>query len=714
MRRPLRPIHHGITLGHRVSRTTSRFLKLIPPTIATAMIAAGLAPLVQADEEPSVSGGAANVTTHKDDAESTDFDEIIITAAPHARRRFDVIQGTNTLSNEDLERSLRSTIGETLAEMPGISSTYFGPGASRPVIRGLDGPRIRVLQNGLGVLDASVTSPDHAVLSAPLAARRVEVIRGAATLLYGSSAIGGVVNIDDGRIPKELPSDVAEGEIRGLYGSAADEKAASAGLSTSAGPVAFRASGFFKAGGNVSIPGFAPSDALLADDPGLDPGPRGGAENTDLEAKGGTLGASWIGEDFVIGGAFAATDSNYGVPTEPDEAIRIDLWQNRADVFASLDREFLVFERSDFRFAWADYRHVELEGEEEGTVFENLGYEGRLDLVQREVGDLHGTVGFQFLLRDFEAIGDEAFTPPSSTSEFGIFLVEEYHLDPVTLEAGLRYDRNSVESNALPGGRTFDSVSFSAGAGWSITDEILIGFLLSRTERAPTAEELLSDGPHLATFSYEIGDPDLKKESGLTFELTARKRGGRFSGGINFFYTRFDDFIFAQSQGLVDEDNAGPGDLVLRQYLQTDADFYGGEVQGAYEFYQSDDLTGVLDLGLDWVRAGTRSGDDPLPRIPPLRIKAGIEARNPYADLRFEAFWVDAQNRVDDFELPTDSYVLLNLILTVHPFPDQRNVTLVLQGRNLLNQEARVHSSFLKDRLPLPGREAKLSLQVSF
>jgi iron complex outermembrane receptor protein len=684
-------------------------------------VAFGLASLAAAETESDEPTGrhsetAVDETTHTESLQTTDYDEILVTASPHARRRFDVIQGTNTLSDEELERSIQTSIGETLAELPGISSTYFGPGASRPVIRGLDGPRIRVLQNGLGTLDASVTSPDHAVATDPLTAKRVEVIRGAGTLVYGSSAIGGVVNVDDGRIPTSAPDDVAEGEIRGVFASAAEEKAVSAGLTTGYGPVAFRAAGFFRDTNDLKIPGFAPSDRLLALRPDIDPGPEGVALNTDVDGKGGSLGASWLGDEFTIGGSFGYLETDYGVPAEPDEAVRIDLQQKRADVLAEWRRELLLFERSAFRFGWAAYEHQELERGARGTRFENEGYEGRLDLVQRPWRNLHGSTGFQFLIRDFEAVGEEAFTPPSKTVNWGLFAVEEYHLGDVTVEAGLRFERQSIEAPSVSFDRDFDTVSFSAGAGWQLFDDYLLGLSLSRTERAPSAEELLSNGAHLATAGFEIGNPALAKEAGLTIEGTARKRAGRWTAGLNLFYTRFDDFIYPRSEGFVDEDgNPDPsGELMLRRYLQTPADFYGGELQGSVEALQLERFTGVLDLGLDWVIANERDTSVPLPRIPPLRIKGGIEGRSEFADLRFEAFWVDAQDRVSSFELPTDAYVLLNLILTVHPFPDRRNVTLVVQGRNLLDREARVHASFLKDRLPLPGREAKVSLQVLF
>lgn len=658
-----------------------------------------------------------DTTTHKPVPQATDYDEIVITAAPHSRRRFDVIQGTTVLSQEELERSLQANIGETLSEQPGISSTYFGPGASRPVIRGLDGPRVRVLQNGLGTLDASVTSPDHQVASDPLASDRIEIVRGAGTLAYGTSAIGGVVNIDDGRIPTELPSDVVEGDLRALYGSAAEEKSAGAGLTSSLGPFAFRAAGYFRASNDMSIPGFTTSDQLRQVRPDIPTGPYGVAPNTSTDAQGGTLGASWIGEDAMLGVAFGSTDSDYGVPSEPDEAVRIDLNQQRVDVNGQIERDFLIFEQASFKYGWGTYQHKEIEGDEIATVFDNQGNEARFDLVQQPWRDLHGSMGAQILNRDLTATGDESFLPPSNTLSWGLFAIEEYDFRRFSFEAGLRYERQTIEASSVAFSRAFDSVSFSLGVGWEFIDDWLLGLNVSRTERPPAAEELLSNGPHLATSGFEIGNPNLDNEAGVTVEGTLRKRRGRYTFGANVYWTHFDDYIALLSQGFVDEEGMPDptGDLVLRLYTPVEAEFFGGEVTGAVDVIETERFTGTLDVGFDWVRATVQNAtSDRLPRIPPFRLKTGVEGRSERADLRFEVWWVAAQNRTAAFELPTDGYVMLNLILTLHPFPDNRNLTVVVQGRNLTNEEGRVHASFIKDELPLPGAEARVGLKVAF
>lgn len=677
------------------------------------------------DQSEATETKVVDATTHRPIPQSTDFEEIVITGAPHSRTRFDVIQGTSVLSKEELEGALMPTLGETLAELPGVSSTYFGPGASRPVIRGLDGPRVRVLQNGLGSLDASVTSPDHAVVTEGLLMERVEIIRGAGTLLFGGSAIGGVVNVDDGRIPLEVPADYVDGDVRVLYGSAASEKSGSMALTGGTGQVAVRAAGAFSQSNNLQIPGYAVSSAL-AEEQGIERGPYGVALSTETDRRTGTAGASWIGENSMLGASYGVMQNNYGVPAEPGEPIEIDLLQKRFDSRGTWGESFLIFDQASFKYGYADYQHKELEGEERelATLFKNKAHEARIDLTQKEYNNLHGTVGFQLLHRDFEASGEEAYVPPNVTTNWGLFAVEEYHWDQFRFEGGLRYEWQQVKSDSIGFERTFNAVSFSAGAGYTFLEDYLVGLSISRTERAPGPEEMLSDGAHLATGGFDKGDPFLDKESGWTIEGTLRRKRGRFTGGLNMYWSRFSDFIYQENQGFCNPFDGvdGPecalaagGELQLRQYRQDDVDFWGGEITGAFDFYQSEKYTGLVDVAFDWVNANVRNGpSSTLPRIPPYRIKGGIEGRSDYADLRFEVWWVRAQDRVAENELPTDSYVMLNLIFTAHPFPDQRNVTLIAQGRNLLNEEARVASSFLKDKLPLPGREARISLSVAF
>jgi len=619
------------------------------------------------------------------------------------------------------------TLGETLSELPGISSTYFGPGASRPVIRGLDGPRVRVLLNGLGSLDASVTSPDHAVGTEGLLTNRIEVIRGAGTLLYGSSAIGGVVNVDDGRIPSELPNGPIEGEVRALYNSAASDKGASLGLTTGAGPLALRASGAFAQSNDLSIPGYAVSAALAAEQPGIERGPLGVALSTQTDRLVGTVGGAWVSGENRLGLSYGVIDSQYGSPAEPGEPIEIDLHQERVDAQGQWSEPLPYLGKAEFKYGYSDYGHDEIEGGTElASRVTSHAHEVRVDFFHDPIGSVNGRFGVQLLHRDFDVEGEEAFVPPSTTENWGFFLLEEYERGPVRLELGARAEHQSIESDAQNFARDFNAFSFSLGASYSFLDGWMTGMSLSRTERPPAAEELLSNGAHLATGGFDVGNPDLRMESGVMVEGTLKRQVGRWTGALNLYWSGFSDFIYQANGEYCDADEDGQGapicvpnpaggELQYRQFVQDDVNFWGGEVLGSYRFYESERYTGNLDLAFDWTRAELADGSGgTIPRIPPHRLKFGLEGKSRYADLRGELWWVGAQDRVAANELPTDSYFMLNLILTAHPFPNQRNVTLVAQGRNLLDEEARIHSSFLKDKLPLGGREARLNINIAF
>ena len=652
---------------------------------------------------------------HRDVAAPTDYEEIVVSASPHPRQRFDVIQGTVVLANEELDAALRPTLGDTLAELPGITSSSFGPGASRPVIRGLDGPRVRVLQDGIGIQDASVSSPDHAVAMEPLLSDRIEVVRGAATLRYGSSAIGGVVNVDDGRIPRELNEEALHAELRALYGSASQDRSASLGIGSSLGPLALRAAGFLRGSEDLGIPGRPISSALLAEDPDLQQGPSGYVPDSDTASKGGNLGASWVGDWGHLGVAFGALESDYGVPSEPGQEIRIDLQQQRVDLRGEYALDEGPFEQASLRVGYGDYQHKELEGGEEATRVTSETWEGRLEVLQGDWQGLHGSGGFQFLTRKSAVAGLETFMPSNELFQWGLFAVEELELQDVTFEAGLRFEAQDLESARVDFDEHYWAISASLGAAWKPSEDWLLGVSFSRSDRPPAAEELLSDGPHLSTGGFEVGDPDLDNEVGYTVEATLRKRAGRLRGDINLYYTRFHDFIFRRDGNRVDEAGVPTpdGELIRRDFVQSDAEFYGGEAQLSLEVFELSSFKGYLDASVDYVRARERSSHINLPRIPPFRFRGGVEARSESIDLRLEIWYVAAQNHTAANELRTGRYVMINASVILHPFADP-SLTLFAQGRNLGNVEARNHVSFLKDLVPLPARDLRLGLRWAF
>ncbi|RMF15625.1 MAG: TonB-dependent receptor, partial [Alphaproteobacteria bacterium] len=470
------------------------------------------------------------------------LEEIVVTANPLATRRAQALQGTSVMSDEALEQALAPTIGETLKDLPGISQTFFGAGASRPVIRGLAGDRMRVLINGLDTIDASTTSPDHAVAGDVATLRRVEVVRGPASLVYGANAIAGVVNMIDDRVPDALPVDGAEGFVRLSYGSDDDliSPAGAVSLALSDHLVA-HTQGFYRHTNDYHVPGFLRSRRQRLADPlpaGLEP--KGRARNSDQHNWGASGGLSWVDDDGFFGAAFTDNENNYGIPVSEDggpPAVRIDTSQQRIDVLGGRDDPVEGIARADLKFVYGDYSQVELEDGAVGTRFTNSGYEGRLDLVHEAFGPLHGSFGLTWRKRDFSALGEEAFVPPTRTFQWGAYLFERVEPMPaLTLEGGIRFDRQASRAAALDVRRHFTGVSVTGGASLELGSGWVAGLSAFRVERAPTPEELFSNGPHLATFTFERGDTGLREETARGGEISLKRIAGRIAGSVNVFY----------------------------------------------------------------------------------------------------------------------------------------------------------------------------------
>ena len=361
----------------------------------------------------------------------------------------------------------------------------------------------------------------------------------------------------------------------------------------------------------------------------------------------------------------------------------------------------------------ADYEHTEFEPNgEAGTVFSNEGFEGRLELVSKTHemfgGALDGAVGVQYRQRDFSAIGEEAFVPPTETDQIGLFVVKSLTTGPWQFELGGRYENTSHEVVETGLERSFDGFSVSGGAGFKPAENVFLGLNVHRTERAPSTEELFSNGPHLATEAFEIGDADLDEETSIGIEGTLQIGNDRISAVINGFYTSYDDFIFETETGEIEDG------LPVFQFVATDASFRGFEAQVEAELFGFGAFDVRGDAALDFVRATTdATGNDNLPRIPPLSGLFGIEANSPRADLRAEIEYAAEQDDTADFELPTESYTLINAFVTVRPFPD-KGLSIQFAAKNLSDQDARLHTSFLKDVAPLPGRNLRVSLKGTF
>ena len=651
-----------------------------------------------------------------------DEDVIIVTASPLERSIDEAITGQSILSGDDLQDRLAGTIGETLKLEPGLSSTSFGAGASRPIIRGQGGDRVRVLTNGVGSIDASSASPDHAVAVEPAQAERIEVVRGAALLRYGSSGSGGIVNVIDGRIPRDMPDGQTDASLRIGASSVDSAGEVAASVDQRAGNLVFHIDGTYRRAEDYNIPVEGESRAQLAEE-GEDV-PDDFDENRTLEnsfAETSSLsgGVSYVGDRGFFGVAVSDFNSTYGIPgghgheeeegepegeeeEEEEGEVFIELDQQRVDVNGGWELDGPI-EKVQLFAGYADYKHTEFEGPGEvGTVFKNEGYEVRAEVIQAERGNWHAAHGVQFRERDFSAIGEEAFVPPSLTQTIGAYTFHEVELGNIHLEGAARYESTLQKNSEIVVKRDFDLFSLSAGGDIHVTDAVRFGGTVFRTERAPTTEELFSNGPHLATNQFEIGDATLDKEVATGVEAAIRHREGNHNVTLNVFYTNYSDYIF-ETQTAGEEDG-----LPIFQFVANDAEFYGFEAVGKTQFASAGDFDLSADTLVEYVRAKTDTGN--LPRIPPLSVLTGLEAESDRFKLRGEWEYVAEANDLSAFELPTDDYNLINGFLTWKAPAGAENVALRFSVLNILDSEARQHTSFLKDLVPQPGRNFRFSI----
>jgi iron complex outermembrane recepter protein len=666
----------------------------------------------------------------------------IIVTAPFQRDRFSLPTAVGVLEGEALTRNVRGTIGETLARQPGVTATFFGPNASRPILRGFDGERVRILTDGIGSFDVSNTSVDHAVAINPLTADRVEVVRGPAALLFGSGAIGGVVNVTDRRIAREIPEEFAHIEALGTLGSVADERSISGAVDVplgTTGLVAHADASYFKTG-NYRAGGYIFSGALreeAAEEGGEvaeEAEARGRVGNTDAKTWEVAGGLSWIGEKGSFGVSVARLESNYGIPgtlelghdhgedhgeglsgalAEDDEGhshedIRLDLRQTRIDARAEVPM-FGAFEKLAFRFGWADYRHDEIEDTGEiGTSFFNDALEGRIELVQRERNGWKGASGVQILSRRFEAVGEEAYIPLNLTDQVGLFTVQSFDLSGFTVEVGGRYENTNVRSAPLGVRRKFDAFSGSAGVSIPLGEGLRFAASAAYTERAPSGEELFANGAHAATRTFEIGDVDLAKERSFGVEALLRGRGEGWRFELSGFFNRFNNYIFLNPTGLEEDE------LPVFVYEQAGARYWGFEAEGAVTVFETGSTAIDVTALVDYVQADILDGGGNAPRIPPLRLIGGLEANGGPVGGRLEIEHVTRQDRVATFETETPAYTLVNASAVWRPFGAENPTAIIASVNNIFDVDARRHVSFLKEFAPLPGRDFRLTARFSF
>lgn len=675
--------------------------------------------------------------------------EVIVTGVVEHSER-DVLSGTSVLSGAELTRNLLPTIGDTLARQPGVSATSFGPNASRPVLRGFQGDRIRVLTDGIGSIDVSNTSVDHAVVINPLLAQRIEVLRGPAALLYGSSAVGGVVNVIDTRIPRLVPEKGYTLDTISTYGSAANERSVGGSANVALGKqFVVNANGSYSRTDDLRIGGFALTPERRAEAlasvglpqqvaPGEEPidfaanaAIRGRLPNTASETWTAGVGGALVTDRGTLGISYGHYSSFYGLPiryaTQPgqeQEGPRLDIRQDRIDLRGEVDTDGAFIKTLRLRAGYAAYRHAELEPDGAvGTTFFNKGVEARFEIIQARRGAWLGASGVQFSNREFNVIGDEAFVPRNATAQTGIFTQQQLDFGRFKAEAGARYEWTDLSSRADVGDlryfrddRSFGAFSGAVGASYGVSDAVRIGLNLSRTERAPSAEELFSNGAHAGTQAYELGNPDFRLEKSWGLEATFHAHGDGYSFDASAYYNWFSNFISDnQTDQAVCEAAAAPSgrdvDLPCFQLTQGDARYYGFEASGSVKVAQLGAYAINVDALGDYVNA-TLTNRGPAPRIPPARVLGGIEAQSDRLSGRIEVEHVFPQGRLAPFETRTRDFTLVNFSAEFKPFSDKQT-TLTLSANNLFDVDARRHASFLKDFAPLAGRDIRVTVRFA-
>jgi iron complex outermembrane receptor protein len=654
-------------------------------------------------------------------------DQGIVVTAPYVRS-LDILGNVSVMQGEKLAQDIRGQIGDTLASQPGVSSSSFSPGASRPILRGFSGERAAVLVDGLGAIDASSTSADHAVSIDPLTADRIEILRGPSVLLFSSQAVGGAVNVFDRRIPRAIPESPAHIDALASYGTAAQDKSIGASIDVPLGQrFVVHADGNYRDSNDVRVGGLIYAPALRAHllDLAADASAGGDAEeaarltdaansrgrvpNSQSTSKSAGVGAAFVDDGGSLGISFGYLEDEYGIPPRADinELPTIKARQYRVDVRGDVNLGDGLFDKLRIRGAYADYAHTEFDDGQPGTRFTNRGIEARAELAQNDRGGWRGASGVQYSFRDFAAIGDEAFLPANETTRLAAFTLQELERGPVTLEGALRFENSKVAASSIGFDRSFDSLSGAAGLSYQLADGLKASVSVSRSERAPSAEELLSDGPHAATLTYERGNPDFAKETSWGGEASLKFARDGWSMGLTGYASWFDNFIYETDTGLIADD------LPLFEFRQNKARVWGFEFQGTAPLAQAGGFNFVADATADMTRAKIVDGPY-VPRIPPLRIKGGLEAQSDRIDARAEVEWTDDQTRIAPFETATKGFTLVNASLTWRPLPDTKNLSLTLAADNIFDVDARRHASFTKDYVPLAGRDIRITARASF
>lgn len=628
----------------------------------------------------------------------------MVTASPLAHVMDETPAITAVVDSEDIRKAGGSSIADALAKVPGVAGTGFASGASRPIIRGMDAQRVRILENGTSVSDVSDVGPDHGVPIDPLAARRIEVVRGAGTLRYGSQAIGGVINAINDRVPMTLPSAPIGGELTGSYGTVDDAWQGSALVDAALGQLALHADAFVRDTGDYATP-------------------LGTQANSWFRGHGEALGGSYFfgsSNDSHVGAAIEQYDAKYGIPGEESY---IDMAQTKLLTRSSFALGSGVLKAISLDGSYADYEHSEIEDGDPVATFKNKEWNGRTELLLNPLGPIaQSAVGFEYGHRDFSALGEaSSYLFPTESENLGAYLfVDAEPVERLHIEASGRVEHAALSGTPVSDvftERSFTPVSGAIGVLYELSDAVKLGATASTTGRAPAITELFARGPHDGPGTFEFGNPDLAIERAKSLEATLRVNTGGFHFEGSIYSSWFDNYIYGDLTGRTcDEDGVctddPDGEMRELFYRQQGAHFRGLEGQASYDLIDSAD--GKLEASLlgDYTRATFDDGGN-VPRIPPYRIGGGLEWTSDAFDAGATLIHSGTQDKFGAFDTPTKGYDSLSAQVAWRPFRDYPGIEFAIVGQNLTDDVQRNAAALNKDEVIMPGRNVRFMVKVA-
>jgi iron complex outermembrane recepter protein len=637
----------------------------------------------------SVTGGAQTIDQRlSPELHFTD----VTSVSPEGRSEFESFQPAQVLGGQDLAQALQSTLGATLENEPGIALRSFGPGPARPVVRGLDGDRVLIVEDGLRMGDLSSQSGDHGVTTNPASASTIEVVRGPASLLYGANAIGGLVNVVTNAVPRAA--------VKGVAGTVTFDAATSAAggggagdITVGNGRVALHMSGAGRRAGDFNTP-------------------EGEVPNSFHRSAMAEVGLSMTSDNGYFGGSYAHDQSHYGIPFVEDGHTNLDPRRHIVNIRGERRNMTGLFQSLRASFGVRRYKHDELDGEEIATRFRNDTTELGLLGTHRNVGRMSGSIGVSFATRAFSTEGEENLSPPVDQRGFAAYVYEEVAASPhAVIQFGGRVEHTSFEPLDAKA-RGFNNFSGSVGLLLKPSDATSIAFSLARASRNPALEELYFFGPHIGNFAFEVGNASLESEHALGFDTSVRWRGSRATGEVTFFVNKIDRFIFRELTGEIEEG------LPVAVFSQGNARLEGIESHLDLNVGASWWIEG----GLDYVKGTLTSTSQPLPRMPPLRGRAGVRYQRNAFQAGVEGVMTARQDRIFFVDAPdgpvgetsTDGYNLMKLFASYSFGTGGTINTITARLDNATNERYRNHLNYLKDLTPEMGRDFRVVYSVRF